>query len=229
MPKLKMRPGSHVPLPVTLCLLIGFVLFFAAYFGMVSLTGLGLLNEPVLIWMSTHRDPIISTFMQFVTNLASPTAFISIVSIGAVIWVYKKRETWRPLLMVLAVGFSAVLSSFLKSVTQSTRPNNIDMVPPFETGYSFPSGHTLSTVVFLLVTGYLFYSRYHGADKKFWFVTWLITATSGAVVIAISRLYLGYHWFTDIIGSIGLGMMILALVIIVDQHVMNNRKSIKNN
>lgn len=225
MSKLKVRSRTYISLPITLCLMAGFILFFAAYFGMVSSTGISQFNEPILVWMSTHRDPIISTMMQYITSLASPTAFIIFVSIIAIVWVYRKKETWQPLLMVAAVGLSALASSLLKTVTHNARPDNIDMVPPFETGYSFPSGHTLSTIVFLLVTGYLLYSRYHNDDKRFWLIIWLIISISGTALIALSRLYLGYHWLTDIIGSIGLGAMIFALIIIVDKHTTNNRKS----
>ena len=98
------------------------------------------------------------------------------------------------------------------------RPSQINMIQPFETDFSFPSGHTIGTVVFLLVIGYLLYSRHFSGGKL---IGWIILAFFGTAVIAISRLYLGYHWLTDVVASVGLGLIILAVIIIIDKIVTN--------
>lgn len=204
--------------------IIGFGLFIYAYISMNEYTGIGQYNELVLSWMSTHRDPTINTIMQILTTTASPMVFVAIITVGAVIWAFVKREIWRPFIMSIAVIISAATSSILKFAIQKPRPAEFDMVPPFETSFSFPSGHTLSTIVFLLVVGYLFYSRYRDNDKKFWFATWMIATISGTVIIAISRLYLGYHWLTDVVASIGLGLIIFALIISIDRYIIHRKK-----
>ncbi len=208
---------------ITACLVAGVLIFSAAFYGMQFLTGLGQLNEPVLYLFSTHRDPTINSIMGVITSVASPTFFLATVSIGSLIWVYKKREVWRPLLMVLSVGLAASFSSLIKVLTKNARPLITDMVPPLELDFSFPSGHTLATIVLLLTTGYLFYSRYHASDRNFWLTTWIITTISGTIIIAVSRLYLGYHWVTDVVASIGLGFIIFALIVFIDKFVTRNQ------
>lgn len=209
---------------IPLFIIVGVIIFIIAFMGMQTLTGLGELNEPVLYLFSTHRDPTINSIMQIITSVASPSFFLVGVSLGSLVWVYKKREVWRPLVMVLAVGASASLSTLVKLITQNDRPLNTDMVPPFETGYSFPSGHTLGTFVLLLVTGYLFYSRYTAKDRNFWLITWMITTISGTSMVALSRLYLGYHWLTDTVASIGLGLIIFGIVIFIDKFLTRKQR-----
>ncbi len=205
---------------VITCLVFGIAIFAFAYQGMRSLSGLGALNQQILDWMSFHRYPSITTLMSIVTTTASPTFFIIIVSVGSSLWIFRKKEIWRPLLMIIAVGSSAMVSTLVKSLIANPRPDIASMVPPIETSYSFPSGHTISTIVFLLTTGYLFYSRYKAKDKKFWLCIWALATIIGTGIIAISRLYLGYHWLTDVTASIGLGLIIFGLVIITDNYVM---------
>lgn len=207
--------------------LVGFLLFYLAYTGMKDSTGIGYYNKIILSWLSTHRNPFINEIMQIATTTASPTFFVIAVSIIAFTWSYKKREIWRPLILSLAVIISALTSSLFKVIFKNSRPINTDMVPPFELGYSFPSGHTLSTIVFLLVIGYLFYSRYKNSDKFFWLFCWVISTILGTLIIALSRLYLGYHWFTDIIASIGLGLIIFAIIIIIDKYFVGHYKRSK--
>lgn len=219
----------HYKVLIAACFLIGAVIFVLAYVGMVQFSGLGLLNDPILYWLSTHRDPILTNIMLAVTSAANPTFFILSISVIAIAWMYKKREVWRPFLMLVAVSATAVAAVLIKSITQNPRPLKIDMVPPFELDFSFPSNHTACTFIFLLVSGYLFYSRYKASDKHFWLIVWIMTTLSGTIIIAISRLYLGYHWLTDVVGAIGLGLIIFGIIVLVDRHVINRWPDKKNN
>ena len=104
------------------------------------------------------------------------------------------------------------------------RPAQINMIAPFEMDYSFPSGHTISVIVCLLVLGYLIYSRHYSSGR---FFGWAIITIIGTAIVAISRLYLGYHWLTDVVASIGLGFIILALVIFIDRIFVSRFKKLE--
>ncbi|HUC96721.1 MAG TPA: phosphatase PAP2 family protein [Candidatus Saccharimonadales bacterium] len=196
-----------------ICLVAGILVFIAAYIGMKQLVGLGAFNRSILSWMVGQRSTIITPVAIVITTIANPLIFAIIVSALVIVWMIFKREIWRPVLLESAMGVAALTSFLIKNITQVPRPNQINMIKPFETDYSFPSGHTIGMAVFLLVIGYLIYSR-NFSKIRFW--SWIIAATAGTGLIALSRLYLGYHWLTDVVASVGLALIILAIVIIID-------------
>jgi undecaprenyl-diphosphatase len=210
--KAELPPRTRVAFAVA-GLISGTILFVLSYVGMREKTGLGSFNQPVLSWMLSHRTAELTTIAKVVTSIASPIYFAAITAIIIIIWSLKKREVWRPLVLALAVGLSAVVSFTLKLLTADARPPVTNMVPAFELDYSFPSGHTISIVVLLLVIGYLFYSRRFSIARL---SGWAIATITLGGAIAASRLYLGYHWLTDVVASAGLGFIILSIFIIVD-------------
>ena len=203
-------------------LIIGVVVFIIAYIGMDQQTGLGALNQPILSWMISHRNSNLTDIAKIVTTIANPLIFASIVCLIVIIWAIVKREIWRPIMLAGAMAIAAATSVILKFAIKDPRPPQIDMVPLFETDFSFPSGHTIGMAVFLFVLGYLIYSR-HFSVMRFW--VWIIIAIVGTSLIALSRLYLGYHWLTDVVASLGLALIILAVVIFIDIVFIKNSRS----
>jgi len=100
------------------------------------------------------------------------------------VWAVYKRELWRPLLLVVSIGITVVFSTVIKLLTANGRPSQFDMIAPLEQGYSFPSWHTIGMGVFLLVIGYLIYSR---KPTKARIIAWLSIATIGTIIMASSR------------------------------------------
>ncbi|MEI7539781.1 MAG: phosphatase PAP2 family protein [Candidatus Saccharibacteria bacterium] len=203
---------------------VGVIIFTLAYIDMRQKTGLGSLNQPILMWMVNHRNPLAIDIAKTVTTIAGPLVFIAITAIIVSIWILVKREIWRPCLLAGSMGLAVTTSTILKTIIMDNRPSLEFMIPTFEVDYSFPSGHTIGMMVFLLVIGYLIYSRNY-SPKRFWI--WIITAVIGAEIIAASRLYLGYHWLTDVVASIGLGFIILAIVVVTDKLVTRRFKQLK--
>lgn len=205
----------------TTSLVLGVIIFVFAYIGMKQQIGLSSYNYPILTWMINHRTYGVTDMAKIVTSIANPYFFAIIVGIVVIAWIIIKREIWRPVILACSVAVAAATSTLLKLHFMDARPPQIDMIPTFEYDFSFPSGHTIGMAVFLLVAGYLVYSRRYSIGK-FW--SWIIAAVFGTGLIAFSRLYLGYHWFTDIVASIGLALIILAIVIVVDTFFVRRNK-----
>jgi len=200
-------------------LIIGTLIFAIAYISMSQNVYIGTYNQKVLSWLIAHRNAQITAIMSIVSLVSSPIALSVFILIIAIIWSIIKREIWRPLLLASTMVVGAFLSIILKLAIANNRPPQISMVLPIETSYSFPSGHVLGATVFLLTLGYLIFSRRSNILLTFF---WTILAALVIAAVALSRLYLGYHWTTDTIASLGLGFVILSVAIFIDRIVVNH-------
>jgi membrane protein DedA with SNARE-associated domain/membrane-associated phospholipid phosphatase len=112
--------------------------------------------------------------------------------------------------------FNAALTAnaiiIVKNIVQSARPTGIVLM---RHGYSFPSGHTTLTIALYGFFCYLFSIKKSGATRWGSF----ITVTTLGVLVAISRLYLGVHWFSDVLGGGILGSTCLLISIILYKRV----------
>ena len=195
-------------------LLLGSAIFLIAYIGIHQNSGIASLNQPILTYIIDHRMVKITDIMKIIAVITNPLFFALTIFAIAFFWAVLKREIWRPILLASAMGIATVASTFLKAYTMVARPAQINMIQPFEIDYSFPSGHTIVIAVFMLVIGYLICSRRSSFGQIF---SWIFFTIIAVGIVASSRLYLGYHWLTDIVASLGLGLIILAIIIFIDR------------
>ncbi|TFB21349.1 phosphatase PAP2 family protein [Filobacillus milosensis] len=159
------------------------------------------------LWASNFFNDISSpeliTFFGWVTELGSVWALTvgSFIMVG-ILWYFYNRYKWRIVYFAIAmIGVSALVTG-LKAAFSRKRPNIIEQYDG--TGYSFPSGHSTAPVVFY---GFIIYlvmrSRFNKIAK------WLINVLLMLLIlaIAVSRLPLGVHYFTDVLGGLSLGLI----------------------
>lgn len=118
------------------------------------------------------------------------------------------KEKSRGIGFIFILGMSLLLNQGLKLVIGRDRPNINQIVN--ETSYSFPSGHTMIATT---IVGVLIYNIWHNSknklSKKVFLSTILIVF---ALMIMLSRIYLGVHYFSDILGGITTALLLLAIV-----------------
>ncbi|ASE11869.1 phosphatase PAP2 family protein [Kocuria rhizophila] len=191
-------------------------------------------DVPALTWLTEHRDPVLTGVLEVVTTLTAPTGMIIICAVTVPVWLLGSRHWWRPVLLAGAMAVAVACIVGIKSVAGRGRPPVADMLMGADLSYSFPSGHTLATSTFVLVLLYLVYFRPyaehlmeatgavtttpHGPSAARPPARWWVVAAGIAViaVVAFSRLYLGYHWLTDVTASLLLAVAVLGLVVGVD-------------
>ncbi|MDM7832601.1 phosphatase PAP2 family protein [Cellulomonas edaphi] len=176
---------------------------------------LAAVDQAVLDWLVAHRSPWLTSVLAAITFVSGPVVLPILVLLACVVWWWVRREWWRPSVLAAAMVGSTALGLLVKDLVNRPRPPAETMqVPGAEHTASFPSGHTLGTATLLLVAGYLVCSRRRSAA---WTVAWVVAAVAGTALVAVSRLYLGYHFLTDVIASIGLAVAVLGIVSIVDR------------
>jgi membrane-associated phospholipid phosphatase len=181
---------------------------WAAVFGMITTAqGLAEQDRPVLYWLVGHRRPALTQVLTFVSSptvavLVPAAVIVTTLTIGII------RRTWRPLAtVVLAFGGASVVSWTVKTLVRRTRPSTAAMLGTPASGWSFPSGHTLLTSALL---GAVVLIAWRTTASLLLRAVVATTATSAALVMGLSRMYLGDHWLTDVLASYALAVSVLA-------------------
>ena len=165
--------------------------------------GISRLNEPLFTLLRSLRIYSGEVFMLLATMLGDK--FVLLPAAGLIfLWLVWKRYFWTAAHWLGLIVVSAGTIEFLKRLYFSSRPpgllhGSIDS--------SFPSGHTLLSVSFFGFLTILILPYITPVKRK---IFYLITSIL-CLWIALSRLYLGAHWLTDILISIFLGLALLFL------------------
>ena len=212
----RLQPGGAVGLALTVALVALILAGWAFGTVVASVLGGGRLvgvDRPILDFFARHRTPALTDVVKVLTRLGSGAV---LVPVGAVVgdigrW---RRATWRPLLLLAgAYTGSLVLYVVVKDLVARPRPPAALAVGHYP-GWSFPSGHATQAaavwgalaVVASAVTGS--WSRRVVA----WTVAGLIVA-----LVGVTRVYLGAHWPSDVLGGWAAGAVWLFVVAAVDQ------------
>ncbi|KQO12404.1 phosphatase PAP2 family protein [Paenibacillus sp. Leaf72] len=187
--------------------LASFVLFISI--GLSVQTELvRMLDQEVIHYIQLFHAPIWTSIMKFLSFIGS----VYIVSLLAVpitlflLLVWKSRR--ETIVFLTAVIGSALLNLGLKLLFQRARPSLNAII--VEAGYSFPSGHSMSAFTFYGIVTYLCWRHIPLEQARIW-----LLAFSSIMIasIGISRIYLGVHYPSDVVGAYLISLVWLIVVI----------------
>jgi membrane protein DedA with SNARE-associated domain/membrane-associated phospholipid phosphatase len=210
------RPES-VSLLVAATLLIGGAwLFLGVVEDVVTKDTLVQVDRSIQDTLQALRTGWVDDVMVTITMLGS--AYVTLAVVATIALWFALTRRWHALAYwIAAVAFAEVMVLALKLGMERVRPETpYAGVDP----YSFPSGHAALAIV---VYGFLAFLVAHG--KPGWQKLAVAMPVAGiAVLIGLSRLYLGAHWFSDVVASTGLGLAWIGLLCIAYiNHVRERR------
>ncbi len=199
----------------------GIALSLAAHFFAVFPFDLKITHE-----LQEKNIPVFSGTMKCVSALGEP--LFQVILVGIVTAIFAIRRLWTDAIFVIAATSSVLLTSAIKVLVGRPRPPLYGIDPGSLFGYidqfSFPSGHVLFFVVFFGFMAYLACIHLSGYPRALVMAGCLILV----VTIAPSRVYLGAHWASDVIGSYIIGALWLAILIIAYNVVIHRRGAKKS-
>lgn len=156
---------------------------------------------------------LISTFLisdfvtpiaKFITNFGG-AIFLSIATVMLFLLIKNNKIG---LSIISNIVIITILNQLLKRILQRPRPTEFRIVE--ETGYSFPSGHSMVSMAFY---GYLIYLIYRYIKNKY--VKWILITILSILIclIGISRIYLGVHYTSDVLGGFLISISYLVVYI----------------
>ena len=168
--------------------------------------GLNDLDAAATPFLHGLASPPLDAFMNGATFIGSDPVLVALF-IAAVLVLIRLGRPWREwLFLTVALGGSVILNGTMKLFFQRPRPTlpYAILLPD----YSFPSGHAMNSFVFYLSIALLIWIIVgRGAGLIAGAVALLVAATVG-----ISRVYLGDHYATDVIGGYTAGLLWLLLI-----------------
>ncbi|MGZ0147740.1 phosphatase PAP2 family protein [Kribbella sp. WER1] len=200
--------------------LLGTIAFVVQADAAVEGDGLAAFDPQLTANFVAHRTDVLSFFARAITFVGQVPVLTALTVVVAGL-IRLRIHRWRPA-VVLAAGMvgAALLTYVLKVLIGRHRPDAHLVIGTIDTGFSFPSGHTLSgTVFFGLLAALLWYTGVSRAVK--------IAGTALAVVLSIamglSRVYLGFHWATDVLAGWTVAVTWLGLLATVVHLVSSSR------
>jgi undecaprenyl-diphosphatase len=169
------------------------------------------------------RSPAMTDAM-FVMSFLGSKEFLFAVSISLIVvfCVKGKRRTAFTYSVILLL--SAGLNNLIKLMIHRDRPEFLPLEKTFF--YSFPSGHSMNSLVFYGLLAYFIY--HYTRNKRLGAAAYLIAAAS-VFLIGFSRIYLGAHYPTDVIAGFIAGICVLSTAITIDKTLELNNFLKKSN
>lgn len=159
-------------------------------------------DRAISLWLHQFDSPALDVLMRAFTFLGSPRALVAVVAVFAA-WVLSRRR-WVLAGLIVSVSLAAaVLNALLKALFERPRPDLFfEIMSP--NSYSFPSGHAMaSTATYGMVAVVIA----HLHPRLRWAI--YLLASILVLLIGVSRVFLGVHWPSDVLGGFAAGGLLV--------------------
>lgn len=174
------------------------ILLFIIWLSLMLSNNLKWFDEPVYNTIISFRSSGLDTFMRFITSFSNPVIIIFLCSLSLIFLFIKKR--W-PIALVSTSLISVIFNQGIKNIVKRPRPLKLRLIE--ESGYSFPSGHAMGSMAFY---GFLILLISKSKINKYFKMVLILILSVLILLIGVSRVYLGVHYPSDIVGGFILSM-----------------------
>lgn len=201
------------------------LLFYVIEAALFALLGWWVHYHPVLsidVTITREFQENHSAWLQFLMNAVSYIGYNFALSIGLILvaalifWLVDLRL--EAILIVANSAVSAGLNGLIKFIVARPRPSaGLVEVLSKAGGQSFPSGHVMAYVAFwglLFTFGIIIFRGNH-----WWRIALLIVTAFFVVMVGPSRIYLGDHWASDVLGAYMIGSLLLGITLWIYLHL----------
>jgi len=165
------------------------------------------LDHDVLVILQSRASPAFQRIAVGVSLLGGVLLWVLLVCVaGCLIW---KRCVGVAISLLIAVIGAQLLNDVLKLLFQRPRPTAVLSLLPGQS-WSFPSGHAMLSLAFYGFLAYLSLRLLRGR----WRITALVGLGLIVLLIGLARLYLGVHYFSDVIAGYAASLIWLESVIL---------------
>jgi membrane-associated phospholipid phosphatase len=198
--RLDFLKSANVFLIAGMALGIGSFLLFLDLAEDVLHDEMGLFDQTIIGLIVGMRSPLNTEIMRFITTLGSALILIIIAALAfGYLWIINHKK-WDAYLLVIALAGASFMNWILKLGFHRSRPAAPSLA--LVAGYSFPSGHAMTSLVFYGMLAYLIWLNFRRGILVYLTVSLLILLI---LAIGTSRIYLGVHYPSDVLAGYAAG------------------------
>lgn len=161
-------------------------------------------DKTIYEFIISYKNNSITNIFKIITDLGDTIAIISILILSFLLF----KNKIYPKIMALNICCIVVINQILKHIIRRPRPEILRLVE--ESGFSFPSGHSMASFGFY---GFIIYMIYISKLNKNLKIILISIFSLLILLIGISRIYLGVHYASDVVGGFIMSLICLLLVI----------------
>ena len=208
-------------------LVIGLLVFAATTLILGEIAEDIINGEPITVadahlsmWLHTHSSPHLTAVFLFITAFGFTVLVICVTLIAGLYLLWRRQTYWLAAVWLSVFG-GILLNKFLKYIFHRPRPHFDDPILAL-TSYSFPSGHTMAATVLYGVLAALLVAK---IKRRSFRVLVILGAMLLIGLVGFSRMYLGAHYLSDVLGAIAEGLAWLSLSLTVVHVIWRQRNS----
>jgi len=185
------------------------------------------MEQKIIIWLQAHSSKFWDLFFTAHSHLVS---WIGVVFFLLVIFLFINKKF--ALFYGMGFGVTIGINYLIKIIVSRPRPYlvNGQIINKLSTiGYSFPSGHSVSTMfmvlIFITLFSYLRNQKRYNLFNKTWFKVLVVALSVIALITtAFARMYLGQHYLTDVLAGYVVGFVGFTITNILYKSLLKLRK-----
>lgn len=175
-------------------------------------------DETIRHAVNQTASPVLTKLMIFVSFVGSPL-FLVILGVGVLIIFLRLRWRRAAVLFVITMAGEIILDLTLKGFYQRVRPEAFFDYPS-PASYSFPSGHALGSFCFFGILAWLVAARLNSRAAR---IAVRLLAAILIFLIGFSRIYLGVHYPSDVVGGY-LAALVWTVTVALGDFLFNRKK-----
>jgi len=187
-------------LPLQLTRALSICLLCAIGFGVIAIgvsdRSIARFDDSIASFVQGLESPALTNLMKFFTFIGGGYPVVIVTAVVFVLLYYTLRHRNELVLFVWVVMGSALLNEALKLVFHRARPILHRIVEA--NGFSFPSGHSMAAFSLYGILAYLLWRHISTSFGRF---ALIVFSTAMILLIGISRIYLGVHYPSDVLGG----------------------------
>lgn len=199
---------------IWIILVLGLLLFFYLV-RLINANTISVLDNYIYNLIKGFISPKMTPIVKFITEFGNYTVMIPVIIL---FYLFNKDKSFN---RYFTINLVAIFTSnfIVKNIIRRDRPIDINLI--IENGFSFPSGHSMVSFAFY---GFIIYYVYCSHLSKLGKTIIISILTLLVLMIGLSRIYLGVHYASDVIGGFVLALVYLIIFI---KYIYKREKNLK--